>query len=127
MTSFTQLDVARRNLIDVLVRMGYPAEFGELIAGELGGENSIRRMTGYLLHAHPNDPDEIVDEMLAICSDRDRWREKKENEYYASRYYTMMRGGFEREPEPAGWSEEEEDGEPEEERVGDSKSAGEPD
>ena len=29
---------------------------------------------------------EIADEMLAICDDRDHWREKKESEFYQQKY-----------------------------------------
>jgi hypothetical protein len=39
-------------------------------------------MLGYLASAHPRSAEEITDEMLAICDDRDRWMAKKKAEYY---------------------------------------------
>ena len=37
-------------------------------------------MTAYLRSAEPRSAEEIVDEMLAIMSDTDRWRQKKKAE-----------------------------------------------
>ena len=39
---------AYRELIGTIVRMGYPEEFGKLIARNLGSEKTMRRMTAYL-------------------------------------------------------------------------------
>lgn len=72
---------AADKLIGILMRMGYPREFGILIAQELSGEKSMNRMTSYLLKAKPDRPEEIVDEMLAIKSDTERWIRKKKAEY----------------------------------------------
>ena len=63
---------ASRELIGAIVRMGYPEEFGRAIAKNLGSEKTMRRMTAYLCSAKPRSAEEIVDEMLAIMSDRER-------------------------------------------------------
>ena len=76
----------KRQLIDILVRMGHPAELGEAIANNLRTEKPMTRMIGYLLSARPRSEEEIVDEMLAIMSDRDRWVQKKEAEFYNAKY-----------------------------------------
>ena len=72
---------AADKLISVLMRMGYPREFGALITQELHSEKMINRMTSYLLKAKPDRPEEIVDEMLAIKSDTEQWIRKKKAEY----------------------------------------------
>ena len=76
----------RQQLIDVLVRMGYPSSLGEAVADNLRTEKPMSRMIGYLLSAGPRSEEEIVDEMLAIMSDRDRWVQKKEAEYANQKY-----------------------------------------
>ena len=61
-----------RELIETIVHMGYPEEFGKAIAKNLGSEKTMRRMTAYLYSAKPRSAEEIADEMLAIMSDRER-------------------------------------------------------
>ena len=59
---------------------------GEAVADNLRTEKPMSRMIGYLLSAQPRNEEDIVDEMLAIMSDRDRWIQKKEAEYYNQKY-----------------------------------------
>ena len=80
---------AYRKLIETVVEMGYPEEFGKVIAKNLGSEKTMQRMTSYLSYAKPRSAEEIADEMLAIMSDRDRWIEKKETEEANARYNQM--------------------------------------
>lgn len=68
---------AYRELIDAVVDLGYPEEFGEVLAQELGGEKSMRRMASYLRQAQPTSPEQIADEMLAIVAQRRSWVEHK--------------------------------------------------
>lgn len=53
----------KRELIDILVRMGFSAELGEAIAANLRTEKPMNRMIGYLLSAQPRTEEDIVDEM----------------------------------------------------------------
>ena len=76
----------KRELTDILVRMGFSAELGEAIAANLRTEKLMNRMIGYLLSAQPRTEEDIVDEMLAIMSDRDTWIRKKETEFYNQKY-----------------------------------------
>ena len=76
----------KRELIDILIRMGFSAELGEAIAANLRTEKPMNRMIGYLLSAQPRTEENIVDEMLAIMSDRDTWIRKKEAEFYNQKY-----------------------------------------
>ena len=71
----------RAQLIDAIEQLGYPGEFGEVIASQLGGAHSMRRMTSYLRGAHPHSPEEIADEMLAIIQMRESWVHQKISEH----------------------------------------------
>lgn len=74
-------EAARADLIAAIEELGYPGEFGEVIASQLGGEWSLRRMTSYLRGANPHSPEEIADEMLAILQMRERYVEQKISEH----------------------------------------------
>ena len=86
---------ACRELIETIVRMGYPEEFGKAIARNLGSEKTMRRMTAYLFSAKPRSAEEIADEMLAIMSDRERWIQKKKAEQANARYNEILNEGLE--------------------------------
>lgn len=81
-------------LVETIVNMGYPAEFGDAIANQLGTENTMQRMIGYLYRMQPQSAEEIADEMLAICDDRDIWRKKKEAEFYNQKYNELIWDGL---------------------------------
>ena len=81
-------------LVETIVNMGYPVEFGDAIANQLETENTMQRMIGYLNRMQPQSAEEIADEMLAICDDRDRWRKKKEAEFYNQRYNELIWDGL---------------------------------
>ena len=83
-----------KELVETVVRMGYPKEFGHAIVQNLRTEKTMSRMIGYLKHAKPRSAEEIADEMLAIMEDRKRWIQKKEAEYYNSKYNEMLYFGL---------------------------------
>ena len=87
------------DLVRTLVRMGYPKEFGAVIADNLRTERTMSRMISYLRQANPRSADEIADEMLAIMEDRERWIRKKTAEYYNSKYNELLWYGIEGDPE----------------------------
>ena len=70
---------SRNRLAEAVVSLGYPGEFADLLARQLGSPGAIDRMTSYLYKARPGSVEMIVDEMLSICAEIDAWREKKEN------------------------------------------------
>ena len=74
--------------------MGYPREFGEIIANELGTEKQMTRMISYLASFKPCSMEEIADEMLAIKAEFEKYRQKKAAEYYNSKYNELMRNGL---------------------------------
>ena len=88
-----------RDLVQTLVRMGYPKEFGAVIVDNLRTEKTMSRMIGYLNQANPKSANEIADEMLAIMEDRERWIRKKTAEYYNSKYNELLWYGIEGDPE----------------------------
>ena len=68
-------------LYRILLERGYPEEFCDLITKNLNTDFTAKRMIGYLSH-YSNLPEvEIVDEMLAILSDRNAIMRKKEMEH----------------------------------------------
>ena len=89
----------RRELIETIVHMGYPEEFGAAVADNLRTEKTMSRMIGYLNQANPRSANEIADEMLAIMEDRERWIRKKTAEYYNSKYNELLWYGIEGDPE----------------------------
>ena len=68
---------SRDQLVSAIRDLGFPEELGEQIAKQLRSPKAMDRMKGYLYNVKPRSAELIVDEMLAICSDIDRWREKK--------------------------------------------------
>ena len=73
-------------LVADIVYLGFPKELGELIAKQLGSPKAMLRMQSYLHNVRPHDANEIVDEMLAIQSDIDRWKDKKASLEANARY-----------------------------------------
>ena len=70
---------SRNQLAEAVISLGYPGEFADLLARQLGSPKAIDRMTSYLYQARPASVEMIVDEMLSICAEIDAWREMKEN------------------------------------------------
>ena len=83
-----------QELVQTIVRMGYPEEFGTAIADNLGTEKTMSRMISYLHQARPKSAEEIADEMLAIRDDRERWIRKKSAEYYNSKLNELIYEGL---------------------------------
>ena len=84
----------RDDLVRVVESLGFPAELGEAIAKHLGSPKAIERMISYLSQVKPNSDELIVDEMLAIRSEIDAWREKKASEEANARYNEMLYYGL---------------------------------
>ena len=90
---------ARDKLISAITNLGFPAELGDAIAKHLGSPKAILRMTAYLHCTKPNRAEEIVDEMLAIRSEIDAWREKKTSQHASGTINAMLRYGLDEEDE----------------------------
>ena len=80
-------------LYHMLLDRGYPEDLCKLISQNLNTDFTANRMIGYLFHYKQLPETELVDEMLAILSDRNAIMRKKEmehaqakiNEWYNSR------------------------------------------
>ncbi len=71
---------SRDDLVDAVKRLGFPEELGVEMAKNLGSPKAMNRMASYLYHVKPKSVEMVVDEMLAICSEIDAWRDKKASE-----------------------------------------------
>ena len=93
---------SRDSLIRTLKTLGFPEDLGHAIAGHLGSPKAINRMTAYLQYVRPGTVELVVDEMLAIRSEIDAWREKKANEEANEAYNRILYEGLGTEEEAYG-------------------------
>ena len=80
----------RADLITSVKRLGFPKELGFVLAGQLKSPKAMRRMIAYLDNVKPRSEELIVDEMLAICSEIEAWREKKASQEANARYNELL-------------------------------------
>ncbi len=85
---------ARDELVSVMTRLGFREDLGHAVAKNLGSPKAMERMISYLLNVRPKTEELVVDEMLAICSEIDAWREKKASEEANARYNEMLSRRF---------------------------------
>ena len=85
---------SKDELVQAIRSLGFCDELGEAIAKQLGSPKAMERMLGYLYNVKPQSEELIVDEMLAICSDIERWKEKKASEAANVSYNEMLNYGF---------------------------------
>ncbi|MBE5997564.1 MAG: hypothetical protein E7240_09520 [Lachnospiraceae bacterium] len=84
----------RDELVRTIESLGFPAELGEAIAQHLGSPKAMERMISYLRNVQPKSEELVVDEMLAIRSEIDAWREKKASEEANAKYNEMLYYGL---------------------------------
>ena len=85
---------AREKLIREVQKLGYPAEFGSVIAKNLRYPRAMDRMSSYLRQVRPHKPEMIADEMLAIMSEIEAWKRKKEAESANAAYNDLLLHGL---------------------------------
>lgn len=85
---------SRDNLMTAIRSLGFPDELGEAIVKNLGSPKAMDRMTSYLMNVKPTTPELVVDEMLAIRSEIEAWRAKKDSEDANAKYNEMLYYGF---------------------------------
>ena len=83
-----------RKLYRVLLDRGYPEEFCDQITKNLNTDWTANRMLGYLSHYKKLPMEEIVDEMLAIISDRNRIMQKYQLEETNAKWNEFLNNGF---------------------------------
>ena len=80
----------KQELCEALENLGFPAELGEAAARHLGSPQAMDRFIAYLKYVKPRTAELVVDEMLAIRSEIDAWRAKKEAEALNQRYNEIL-------------------------------------
>ena len=78
--------LSRDGLAKAVVSLGYPPEFADLLAKQLGSPKAIDRLAAYIDQARPGSVEMIIDEMLAIRAEIDAWKEKKESQEAQAEY-----------------------------------------
>ena len=84
----------KQQLVTEIKKLGFPESLGNEVAVNLGSPKAMERMIAYLHYVKPRSAELIVDEMLAICSDIDRWKKKKAGEAANAAYNEMMDSGL---------------------------------
>jgi hypothetical protein len=85
---------SRDNLMTAIRSLGFPDELGEAIVKNLGSPKAMDRMTSYLVNVKPTTPELVVDEMLAICSEIEAWKAKKDSEEANAKYNEILNYGL---------------------------------
>ena len=94
MDSQREWAMAKDRLILVMEELGFEKALGEQIARQLQSPKAMQRMTVYLENVRPQTVELVVDEMLAICSEIEQWRRKKEAQEANARYNEMLYYGL---------------------------------
>ena len=81
-------------LYDMLMERGYHEELCDVITKNLNTDYTAARMIGYLSHYAFLPEEEVVDEMLAILSDRNELIRKKEMEQAQSKINEIYEFGL---------------------------------
>lgn len=86
---------AKNRLVSEICHLGFPEELGNEVARNLGSPKAMERMISYLHYVKPKKAELIVDEMLAICSEIEVWRDKKESQRANAKYNEYMNRDWE--------------------------------
>ena len=82
-------------LYKILLDRGYPKEFcAEIAYKNMNTDYNATRMLGYLYRVSDPRIEDVVDEMLAILSDRDAIIQKKEMEHAQAVINEIYRNGL---------------------------------
>lgn len=81
-------------LYNLMMERGYPENLCNLVTRNLNTDYTATRMIGYLSHYSDLPDVEVVDEMLAILSDRNELIKKKESEQAQARISKIYRFGL---------------------------------
>ncbi|RGH19490.1 hypothetical protein [Mediterraneibacter faecis] len=81
-------------LYNLMMERGYPENLCDLVTRNLNTDYTATRMIGYLSHYSDLPDVEVVDEMLAILSDRNEIIKKKESEQAQVKISEIYRFGL---------------------------------
>ncbi len=85
----------KAELTRLIVQLGFPEDLGEAAAKMLGSPKAMDRLMSYLRQVKPRKMEMVVDEMLAIRSEIDAWKDKKASEEANRKINEMIWRGFE--------------------------------
>ena len=85
---------ARDELVRAIKTLGFPEALGNEVARNLGSPKAMERMTVYLKTVKPRKAELVVDEMLAIMSEIQEWRERKTSREANAAYQEIRYYGF---------------------------------
>ena len=91
--------IAKGRMMDAMKVLGFPEALGDELVKNLGSPKAMDRMTSYLNNVKPKKAELVVDEMLSICSDIVRWKDKKELEQANAKYNEIFNFGLENMPD----------------------------
>ncbi len=83
-----------RKLYTLMLRLGYPEEFADIVTKNLNTDFTATRMMGYLYRFSNPSLEDVADEMLAILDDRNRIMEKKELEEVNRKWNEFLQTGI---------------------------------
>ena len=81
-------------LYNLMMERGYPENLCDLVTRNLNTDYTATRMLGYLYRISDPRPEDVVDEMLAILSDRNAIIQKKELEHAQTTINKVYREGL---------------------------------
>ena len=84
----------RAELVQAVVRLGFPEDLGSAAAEMLGSLRAMDRLIGYLRQAKPKRIEQVADEILAIRAEIDAWKAKIEGEEANRKINEMIWRGF---------------------------------
>ena len=90
----TEWTRTRDRLVEAMVRLGFREDLGEAVAKNLGSPKAMERMISYLVNVKPRKEELLIDEMLAICSEIEAWKERKASQEANARYNEMLLNGL---------------------------------
>lgn len=74
--------------------LGFPDELGEACVKNLGSPKAMDRMATYLMNVKPGSVELVVDEMLAIRTQIEAWRARKDSLEANARYNEVLNYGL---------------------------------
>ena len=85
---------SRDRLMTAIRSLGFTDELGEACVKNLGSPKAMDRMATYLMNVKPNSVELVVDEMLAIRSQIEAWRARKDSLEANARYNEVLNYGL---------------------------------
>ena len=91
----TEWNRTKDRLVAETKKLGFREDLGYAVAKNLGSPKAMERMISYLVNVKPRKEELLIDEMLAICSEIEAWKEKKASQEANARYNEMLLNGLE--------------------------------